>query len=520
MANNIVVDIVADTRSLVRGVNETNSKLNSLNGSVNKISGAFKGIAAAFGLSVGISWFKDAIKAAEDEKKSFDALALEYGASADAVIEKVNGMSKKFYVDDGTIAQLIVDLRGKLRAELDPLAADLAEGTINLARVMNVPIEEMAAKMQKVVKDGKVTMTELQQLGVKLNEEQQKSFDAAVKSGTTVQWLTDYLTSPEYQKKALSMITPWDKLTFTMNEIKDLVGGKLLKAFENIFDFFTDTDKNGITKTNKNFEDMKDILILIAAALVASKIITPIVMWMKAVQGLTIANIALNIAMNANPVGLIILGITALIAVVILIINHWDDLGKAFKAFADKFVGFFTGIGDIFKKAFAGVSFSGLFDAFKNMINNILNFAKGLGGTFLQIGKDIVQGMINGIGSMISSAINAVRNVASAITNGIKSALGINSPSRVFMAVGSGLTEGLVKGIDKTAYLAVNSVKDLGKSLQVPMELSPVGGLGYATTASAQPITVNITAGLGTDSYELGRVVSAALEKYAGVNGR
>ena len=79
MANNIVVDIVADTRSLVRGVNETNSKLNSLNGSVNKISGAFKGIAAAFGLSVGISWFKDAIKAAEDEKKSFDALALEYG---------------------------------------------------------------------------------------------------------------------------------------------------------------------------------------------------------------------------------------------------------------------------------------------------------------------------------------------------------------------------------------------------------------------------------------------------------
>ena len=88
------------------------------------------------------------------------------------------------------------------------------------------------------------------------------------------------------------------------------------------------------------------------------------------------------------------------------------------------------------------------------------------------------------------------------------------------MAVGSGLTEGLIKGIDKTAYLAVNSVKDLGKSLQIPMELSPVGGLGYATTSSAQPITVNITAGLGTDSYELGRVVSAALEKYAGVNGR
>jgi hypothetical protein len=130
MANNIVVDIVADTRSLVRGVNETNSKLNSLTGSVNKISGAFKGIAAAFGLSVGISWFKDAIKGAEEEKKTFAALALEYGAEADAIVEKVNGISKMFYVDDGAVAQLVLDLRGKLRAELDPLAADIAAGTI------------------------------------------------------------------------------------------------------------------------------------------------------------------------------------------------------------------------------------------------------------------------------------------------------------------------------------------------------------------------------------------------------
>jgi len=44
MANNIVIDIVADTRSLVRGVNETNAKLNTLNGSVSKVTGAFLGL--------------------------------------------------------------------------------------------------------------------------------------------------------------------------------------------------------------------------------------------------------------------------------------------------------------------------------------------------------------------------------------------------------------------------------------------------------------------------------------------
>jgi hypothetical protein len=122
---------------------------------------------------------------------------------------------------------------------------------------------------------------------------------------------------------------------------------------------------------------------------------------------------------------------------------------------------------------------------------------------------------------MIGSAIEKVKELAGKITSSIKNFLGINSPSKVFMAVGSGITEGLIKGIDKTAYLAVNSVKDLGKSLQIPMELSPLGGVGFASpSASAQTITVNISAGLGTDSYELGRVVSAALDKYAGVNGR
>lgn len=521
MANTIVVDILADTRSLVKGVNETNAKLGSLNQSAGKAATAFKGIVASLGLSIGISWFKDAIKGAEEEEKTFAALATQYGKDADAIVAKVGNLSKLFYVDDGTIAQLVLNLRGALRAELDPLAADLAQGALVLAKLTNKPLEEISGKLVKFLKDGKLTVKEIQGLGITLTEEQQKAFDAAAKSGKEVQFIIDLLLSEEYKKKALNLITPMEKLNFALNEIKDLVGGKLLKAFDGLFDFFTDKDKNGVTKLNGNFEDTKDILILIAAALVVSKIVTPIILWTKAVQGLTLSNIALNIVLNANPIGLIVLGIVALIAVVILIINHWSDLGKAFKEFADKFVGFFTGIGDIFKKAFAGVSFSGLFDAFKNMINNILNFAKGIGGTFLQIGKDIVQGMINGIGSMISSAINAVKNVASAITNGIKNALGINSPSKVFMNIGMGINEGLVKGIDKTAFTAVNSVKDLGKSLNMPMKLSPIGGLGFAGAGNSagQPITVNINAGVGTDPYELGRVVRAALDKYAGVNG-
>ena len=518
MANNIVVDIVADTRSLVRGVNETNSKLNSLTGSVNKISGAFKGIAAAFGLSVGISWFKDAIKGAEEEKKTFAALALEYGAEADAIVEKVNGISKMFYVDDGAVAQLVLDLRGKLRAELDPLAADIAAGTIALSKVMNVPLDEMSAKVLKALKDGKITMTEVQNLGIKLTEEQQKSFDAAFKAGKSVEWMMNFLTSEEFIKKAQKLTTPWEKLSFTFNEIKDAIGDKLLKGFEKLFDFFTDTNAEGVTSVNNAFKDMRDIILVMVSAGVAIKFITFLQGWKKAVEGLTISNILLNIVMNANPVGLIITAIAALIVIIILVIRHWDDVSAAFKKGGEKIRELWNGFVKFIKDLFKDVD---LVKPFKQMIENVVGFFRGLGSTFYNIGKDLIMGIINGIGGMIGSAINKVKELAGKITSSIKNFLGINSPSKVFMSIGSGITEGLIKGIDKTAYLAVNSVKDLGKSLQIPMELSPLGGIGNAIpSASAQTITVNISAGLGTDSYELGRVVSAALDKYAGVNGR
>jgi hypothetical protein len=153
---------------------------------------------------------------------------------------------------------------------------------------------------------------------------------------------------------------------------------------------------------------------------------------------------------------------------------------------------------------------SGLGSVFSNFVNDFYNF-----------GRNIIQGMIGGINSMITQAVNAVKNVGSAVANALKGFLGINSPSKVFAGFGSGIIEGLVLGIDKASYLAVNSISDLASSLNsVPMDVSM--GMAYSTGSGTKyGVTNNITinAGLGTDSYELGRVVSAAMKKYSGING-
>lgn len=52
-----------------------------------------------------------------------------------------------------------------------------------------------------------------------------------------------------------------------------------------------------------------------------------------ATKAFTIAQWLLNIAMDANPVGLIIIGIAAMIALVVLAIKYWDDWGAALVLF-------------------------------------------------------------------------------------------------------------------------------------------------------------------------------------------
>jgi TP901 family phage tail tape measure protein len=55
---------------------------------------------------------------------------------------------------------------------------------------------------------------------------------------------------------------------------------------------------------------------------------------------LATAQYALNTAMAANPIGLIIIGVTALIAVIILMVKHWDSVGPVLAAVGKGFMTF------------------------------------------------------------------------------------------------------------------------------------------------------------------------------------
>jgi TP901 family phage tail tape measure protein len=65
-----------------------------------------------------------------------------------------------------------------------------------------------------------------------------------------------------------------------------------------------------------------------------------------------------------------------------------------------------------------------------------------------QVGKDIISGLVKGIGSMASAVWNKAKEIASGVGNSIKKALGIKSPSRLTMELGVFTGEGFANGIE------------------------------------------------------------------------
>lgn len=92
--------------------------------------------------------------------------------------------------------------------------------------------------------------------------------------------------------------------------------------------------------------------------------------------------------------------------------------------------------------------------------NGIVATAKGILGiaspstVFNQIGVDLIQGLINGIKSMIGAVMGLISDLASKVISAFKSAknLAINSPSKKMIPIGESVSEGLAKGMENNQY--------------------------------------------------------------------
>lgn len=164
---------------------------------------------------------------------------------------------------------------------------------------------------------------------------------------------------------------------------------------------------------------------------------------------MTAAQWALNAAMTANPIGIVIVAIGALVAALVLLWNKNEGFRNALIA---------------------------AWNAIKNGASTVWNFVvekikgaiafiAGLPSRMLQLGKQIIEGLWNGLSGAKDWLIDKVKGIGSSILDGVKSVFGISSPSKKFAEIGVFLNQGLAKGIKTSKQLPIEAAVATGKDV-------------------------------------------------------
>jgi hypothetical protein len=219
---------------------------------------------------------------------------------------------------------------------------------------------------------------------------------------------------------------------------------------------------------------LQAVIVGITAAFVAYNIaMTAAATYTAAVEGatklMTIAQTALNFVLAANPIGIVILALTALVAALVYAYNTNEEFRNAV-----------DGAWATLKTAVASAV-----DFVTTAFNDVMTFVKNLPTTFanaaLAVGRAIIDGIKQGVSSAASALYDEMRQTAQKALDATKSALGIRSPSFEFQVVGKAIGDGLTMGVTNSEASVNDAVSGL---VRIPQMAGAAAGGATAGSAS------------------------------------
>ena len=377
----------------------------------------------------------------------------------DAITAQLEGAALKFKdtlkfegVSDGLQETLAT---GKA---IGPFAELLERSGVNLEK-----FDEGLGKAKTSAEKQNYVLQQLSKLGLadvsKNFREQNADMIAAEKAN--VEWQNTVASAGEKIEPITTKIR--EGFTQILNKVMELVGNTDLDSLggkiDTAFSSFTNDILPKIVDGLKWIIDNKDTLIAgiagVGAAMLTMNVANMIMGVVKAFkafkaaqEGATIAQWLLNIAMNANPIGIIVAAIAGLVTAFVILWNKSD-------AFRNFFIGMWEGI----KKA-VGAVVDWIKENWKTMllflVNPVAGVFKYLYDNFEGF-RNFVDGVVKSVKKFFSDMWSGVKKGASDAWNGIKS---------VFSKVGSFFSDTFskawkkVKDIFSTGGKIFDGIKD------------------------------------------------------------
>ena len=518
MAQQITIDIVADTKKLVSGVDQTNQQLGGLKTGIDKTQQAAVGLASAFILKEGISFAKKAAEEFMDAEKTAKAAASAFGEGSGA-LKKITDDATKFAdelaIDNDEIIKLATGLGVRLPKDAQGASAELVLLAKNLeaSSAGAIGAESTLGKLGKAFADGEVSAKELAKTVPGLTQSVYDQAAALSKAGDN-QGAMNVLVeagAKRYGGAAEEQVTASQKMNKAMGDLYEMVGTYVAPVIEKLSKFLSDLiefvirNKDVIIPLVAVLGTFAAGILILNAGLTAYNAI--MAAWKVATTLATVAQTVFNAVMAANPIGLVVLAIVAIIAIIVLLVKNWDTVTEVVGKVWDAIKNFASDAWKVLKDFGSKVV-----DFVGDIIEAYLRLPKAM----LNIGKDIVMGLWNGMKSVMNWLKEKIENsFVGTILGKVNDLFGRKSPSKVFAAIGKDLVRGLAIGIETSKDLAVDAVGQLA--------FSTVGNFNTpqfatATKTSSAPISIVINAGAGTDPYSVGRAVSTAINKYSKIS--
>jgi phage-related protein len=156
---------------------------------------------------------------------------------------------------------------------------------------------------------------------------------------------------------------------------------------------------------------------------------------------------------------------------------------------------------------------AGIIKAIPTIVSSMPKVIKAVTTAFTSVdwatmGKNIIQGIINGITAAAGQIGKAMTDVAKSALESAKKALGIHSPSRVMAKeVGQYIPEGIAMGIDN----GLGSITDAMNSATEATTKSFAPSFGTSGSTNVGGITMNIYGAEGQDINALANIIETRL---------